>query len=302
MTPKLRVGVVGMGAWGKRIIETLGNKTQHCYCAWSISRTPENTLRVDKPDFVVIATPFKSHAAYMRLCLEARVPFIVEKPAASYTELVELQREFENPLMLCNHTLLFNPAIEALYKSMVYQIPAQLRGEHGGPGPIRDDCSPLLDYGAHGIALALWLSGASHAVGLRVQATPEHGSGAQSYQLDASFAHLALTLRVSNKYEFKRLKYTTVTLEGPVYRFDDRDEHKLYRYSGPELSALPYQTHEPLTNALDTFAQMVRRQRAGETVTDARFGWNLPIRVMRTLESAAELVRVQAVEAVAQHA
>lgn len=303
MTPKLRVGLIGYGAWGKRIANTLSTRTQHCYCGVSESGRDEKAVQAlltSDVDFVAIATPFKTHAKFMRLCLERDIPFIVEKPAASYIELQQLRREFEKPnavpsgpLMLCNHTLLFNPAIEVLKAAMVYQTPSKLRGEHGGPGPLRDDCSALLDYGAHGIALAFWLSGAARVKGLYAQGTPPSVSGTRSYGVQTLVEHLSTTLRVSNEYKFKRLKYTVETVEGSTYRFDDRDEHKLYQYVGPKLEALEYASTEPLTNALDTFALAVRENALGHRVSDSRFGWDLPMVVMATLESAEELVRVE---------
>lgn len=305
MMLKLRVGVIGNGAWGKKVQETLTSKTEHCELANVFSRihySPARFENLSRFDFIVIATPFKTHAQYMRLCLEQNVPFVVEKPAASCIELEALRREFEkpnvtprSPLILCNHTLLFNPAIEAMHAAMQNQVPMQLRGEHGGPGPIRDDCSALLDYGAHGIALAFWLSGASKAIWIRVDGTPLTPEGTQSFRLQMFAAHLNVLARLSNEYKFKRLKYTVSTDTGNTYRFDDRDEHKLYRYSGPRLEALEYAKTEPLTNALDTFAKAVKERALEHVTNDARFGWALPMAVMSTLEAAEELVRVSTV-------
>lgn len=301
--PKLKVGVIGNGAWGKRIQATLKSKTKHCELANVFSRlhySPARFENLNRFSFIVIATPFQTHAQYMRLCLEQGVPFIVEKPAASYIELQQLHREFAKPnavpgcpLMLCNHTLLFNPAIEAMKAAMTYQTPILLRGEHGGPGPLRDDCSALLDYGAHGVALGYWLSEAAHPVAIKVDATALTPEGAQSYCFQTFLKHLNVRLRVSNEYKFKRLKYTVETAQYDTYRFDDRDEHKLYGYTGPRLEPLAYSPVEPLTNALDTFAVAVREQALGHVTRDTRFGWDLPMAVMATLESAEELVRVQ---------
>lgn len=304
MASRLEVGVIGNGAWGQRIQETLRTKTQHCELGTSFARQAYSPARFEdlkRFDFIIIATPFKTHAQYMRLCLEQGVPFIVEKPAAPYVDLVRLRREFErshvvpsSSLMLCDHTLLFNPAIEAMREAMQSRTPVTLRGEHGGSGPIRDDCSALLDYGAHGLALAFYLSSARRMMGSTVIATPQTHEGARSYHLWAMAEHLETTLRVSNEYEFKRLKYTVETAEHDTYRFDDRDEHKLYRYSGPRLEALPYAPVEPLTNVLDTFAKAVRIVKDGGIFTDARFGWDLPMAVMRALESAEESLRAEA--------
>mgnify|MGYP001593899444 CR=1 FL=1 len=312
MTSKLRVGVIGRGKWGKRIVETLQTKTQHCECTWTADSHSQfgtyflNPIGDTHPaDFVVIATPYSTHAQLMRKCCEQGLPFIVEKPAAPIWELKKLHDDFPvTRPFLCNHTLLFNPAVETMVKfaqGFIHQgTPIELRGEHGGLGPVRIDCNALLDYGSHGIALALWLSGAKRVQALRLYCGEQNESvavqgvplyGAQNFIFEARFEHLKVQLRIGNNYPKKRLLYTIeydIGQGAPItHRFREFPERELLSYIGSDLIEVPFTAIDPLTNVLDTFARVVK----GEVKTDARFGWNLPLETMRVLETCNELLR-----------
>lgn len=342
-TMKLRVGVIGRGVWGKRIIETLCTKTQHCRHLWNCDSRdkleaflgPEYT-KPSNIDFVVIATPFETHVKLMRECLLRGLPFIVEKPAGNYWELKKLFSDFPATRpFLCNHTLLFNPAIEAMVKhaqDFVHQgTVIELRGEHGGPGPVREDCNALLDYGSHGVAFALWLSGAKNICAIRLycgekcqtngmelttrdengfSACPQCGIrtngsfcpecghsmwGAQNFTFEARFEHLKIHLRIGNNYPKKRMLYTVqydIGLGSSLtLRFREFPERELLGYIGSDLIEMPFAEIDPLTNALETFAKVVK----GEAEPDARFGWHLPLETMHVLETCEGLLPTKAV-------
>lgn len=312
---KLKVGVIGNGAWGKRIQETLLAKTKHCEWKWSTSDREAPFLV--PVDFVVIATPYATHAKLMEQCFERDIPFIVEKPAANYFELLKLQKKFDPGSLsgasnahpfLVNHTLLFNPAIESMvyfaHKSADQTTPIKLRGEHGGPGPVRSDCNALLDYGSHGVALGLWISRAENVRGVRLHVGKKNTKGfldpkppalfnSQNFVLHAHFEHLKLELRVGNNYPKKRLLYTLDYEAGPSYlahRFREFPERELLSYIESDLWEMEFARDiDPLTNALDTFARVVK----GERPMDERFGWDLPLRTMQVLESCEMMLRAE---------
>ena len=320
MNAPLRVGVIGRGAWGSRIIATLLTKTRHCEHAWDCdSKVKLEEILGPKfttpstVDFVIIATPYHTHAKLMEQCFDRAIPFIVEKPAANVFELQKLSVKYATSVVgrvsttpfLVNHTFLFNPAIEAMvnfaHRFESRGTPIELRGEHGGMGPIRDDCNALLDYGSHGIALALWLSKAEKVHAIRLycgtkavlkgtQVPDLHGP--QNFTLEAHFEHLKFHLRTGNAYPKKRLLYTTVYDIGQgdpmTHRMREFPERELLSYLGSDLLEMPFATDiDPLTNALDTFARVMK----GELPTDERFGWDLPLRTMQVLETCDELLR-----------
>lgn len=313
---KLKVGVIGRGAWGQRLMATLQGKTKHCEQVWSAG-ADWRQAQPARPDFIVIATPYATHAKLMEQCFERAIPFIVEKPAANYYELKKLAEKYMGRITpwLVNHTLLFNPAIEAMvqfaHKGSDNFTAVKLRGEHGGPGPVRGDCSSLLDYGSHGVALGLWLSEAKTAralrlhVGKRNETSPSVNTGqfsmrktseqdlygAQNFVLHARFEHLEFSLRVGNNYPKKRLLYTTEYNAGTLsftHRFREFPERELLAYVESDLWEVEYAKDvEPLTNALDSFARVVK----GERAMDARFGWELPMRTMQVLATCDEMLR-----------
>ena len=307
MTPlpkKLHVGIIGEGAWAKRLVATLLGQTAHCDFSWC-TKDPvvarENMQR-RAADFVVIATPYTTHARYMGECFERKIPFIVEKPCASLTQLQALSLQHypspTTPTFLANHTLLFNPAVEMMVnfaKRYKGDVPVELRGEHGGPGPVREDCSGLTDYGSHGIALGLWLGDGARPVLLdldvgdentRVDDANRSRHGAQNYVLTFAVGALRVTLRTGNNYPRKRLLYTTRYEHGLTHRFREFPERELLAYIGPDLLEMEFDRDTPpLANALDTFAQVVK----GEREADDRFGWTLPLHVARLLAECGPL-------------
>lgn len=290
---KLKVGVFGNGAWGKRIAETLNTKTQHCKLFAQATRSAV----LNDPwsaDFVIIATPYSTHADLMAQCFERRIPFIVEKPAAPYVELNKLHEKYGTgcPDFLVNHTLLFNPAVEvmAAWAHKSGHSPVELRGEHGGAGPVRNDCNALYDYGSHGIALGLWLGGKPQTMRLEEGEPPSSvekvSKNSQNFHLRATFGHMKLSLRVGNNYPKKRLLYTAVYDDGLTHRFREFPERELLSYAGADLIEVPFTSIDPLTNALDTFAQVVK----GDREPDSRFGWTLPLETMLVLAACNQML------------
>ena len=171
-----------------------------------------------------------------------------------------------------------------------YPTDEQLKRIEQWPITSNEDCNALLDYGSHGIALALWLSGAKDIRAIRLHCG-EKNVGAQNFTFEAMFEHLKVSLRIGNNYPKKRLLYTLrydIGL-GPslTHRFREFPERELLSYTGSNLVELSFRSIDPLTNVLDTFAEVVK----GEREADERFGWHLPLKTMDVLETCNELLR-----------
>ena len=178
---RLKLGVVGAGAWGKNHVRTatvLPDALLAAVCD-ADPRTRERLTRqypgtlvtadlgecLAAVDAVIVATPARSHAEIAVRALEQGKPCLVEKPfaldRAAAEGVARLAAERGVPV-LAGHLLLFHPAVERL-RAMIEQ------GELGqvfylyslrvNLGQVRADENALWSFGPHDISVALYLLG-----------------------------------------------------------------------------------------------------------------------------------------------
>ena len=96
----LRVGIIGLGTMGQRMLETMNGHTEfdvryawdmnvvQCQRVWNaypriqFPRSAEELVSLDEINLVYIATPPSTHVAYSELALEMGKPVFCEKPLA----------------------------------------------------------------------------------------------------------------------------------------------------------------------------------------------------------------------------
>jgi len=151
---KLRVGVIGVGHLGQhhaRLYATLSGATlvgvtdrdpkraQTIADKQGVHVYPEIAALLPHVDAVSIAVPTSAHHAVAKLCLDAGVHVLVEKPItvtlAEATDLIELAHRRKRVLQV-GHIERFNPAIRAV------------RSQINRPGFI--ECHRLSPYGERG--------------------------------------------------------------------------------------------------------------------------------------------------------
>jgi predicted dehydrogenase len=151
---KLRVGVIGVGHLGQhhaRLYATLPESTLVGVTDHDLKRAqtvadkhgarlyPDVIALLAEVDAVSIAVPTSAHHAVAKLCLNAGVHVLVEKPItvtlAEATELIELARH-RGCILQVGHIERFNPAIRAV------------RSDIKSPGFI--ECHRLSPYGERG--------------------------------------------------------------------------------------------------------------------------------------------------------
>jgi predicted dehydrogenase len=129
-----RVAVVGIGRWGKRLVDTFSrvgavvvccNRSNEDDRAWVRNHHPATEVTTDlqhvledpRVGTVVVATPTWTHASLTAAALDAGKHVFVEKPLATSSheaaELVERARQRGRRLFV-DHTYLFEPALETL--------------------------------------------------------------------------------------------------------------------------------------------------------------------------------------------
>jgi len=178
---RLRVGVIGAGAWGKnhvRTVATLADAELAAVCD-ADPKTRERLTRqypaahitgevadlVGRVDAVVIASPAATHARVALQCVEAGKPCLVEKPFALSTadaDAVARAAAARDVPVLAGHLLVFHPAVERLRTLVqggdlgrIYY----LYGLRVNLGQVRADENALWSFGPHDVSVALYLLG-----------------------------------------------------------------------------------------------------------------------------------------------
>ena len=178
---RLRLGVVGAGAWGKnhvRTVATLAEAELAAVCDTDakvrerVARqhpsayvTADVTELLGRVDAVVVAAPAATHARLALQCLEAGKPCLVEKPFAlnvrDAEHVARIARERQVPVAV-GHLLLFHPAVErlrALVQGGELGRIYYLYGLRVNLGQVRADENALWSFGPHDVSVALYLLG-----------------------------------------------------------------------------------------------------------------------------------------------
>ena len=178
---RLRVGVIGAGAWGKNHVRTLASMpdvelASICDASDSIrtrlrGQYPEAHV-TDRPaellqrvDAVVIAAPAPMHAALALEAIAAGVPALVEKPFALSVRDAERVAEAAvkaSVPVLVGHLLVFHPIIDRLHAMLrdgSLGAPHYLYSQRVNLGQIRPDENALWSLGPHDVSIALHLLG-----------------------------------------------------------------------------------------------------------------------------------------------
>ena len=130
---RLKLGVIGAGAWGRNHVRTVAGLAEAELAAVcdSDAKVRERVARqyptaqvtadvadlLGRVDAVVIASPARTHAEYARRAVAAGKPCLVEKPFAlrvADAEEVATAAAAAKVPVLVGHLLVFHPAVEAL--------------------------------------------------------------------------------------------------------------------------------------------------------------------------------------------
>lgn len=178
---RLKVGVVGAGAWGRNHVRTVAGLAEAELAAVCdsdpkvrerVSRqypaalvTGDVAALLDAVDAVIVASPAATHAAVAKQAIAAGKPVLVEKPFAlsvSDAEAVARAGTERGIPVLAGHLLVYHPAVERL-RDMLQ------RGELGkvfylyslrvNLGQVRQDENALWSFGPHDVSVALYLLG-----------------------------------------------------------------------------------------------------------------------------------------------
>lgn len=176
---RLKVGVIGAGAWGKNHVRTLAGMADvelAAICDASdatrarLAGQYPDALITDQPDellkrvdAVVIAAPAPAHARLALQAIAAGVPALVEKPFALSVADAEAMADAaakKGVPLLVGHLLVHHPIIELLKQKLgdgSLGTPYYLYSQRVNLGQVRPDENALWSLGPHDVSIALHL-------------------------------------------------------------------------------------------------------------------------------------------------
>jgi len=178
---RLRIGVIGAGAWGRNHVRTVAGladaelaavcdtdaavreRTARQYPAARVTADVAEVL--ERSEAVVVASPARTHAELALRCIDAGRPCLVEKPFALSlrdAEAVARRAAERRVPVLAGHLLLHHPAVQRLHTMVrggelgrvlyCYSLRVNL-------GQVRADENALWSFGPHDVSVALELLG-----------------------------------------------------------------------------------------------------------------------------------------------
>ena len=178
---RLKIGVIGAGAWGRNHVRTVAGLADGELAA--VCDTDEATRNrvakqyptayvtgdlgalLERAEAVVIASPAKTHAPLALQCIEAGKPCLVEKPFALTVrdaEAVAAAAARRSVPVLAGHLLVYHGVVERLRTLVgdgtlgrIYY----LYGLRVNLGQVRADENALWSFGPHDVSVALFLLG-----------------------------------------------------------------------------------------------------------------------------------------------
>ena len=179
--PRLKIGVVGAGAWGRNHVRTVaGLADAELAAVCDIDPKTREKLGRQYPgtlvtgdvaallgavDAVIVASPAATHATVALQAIDAGKPVLVEKPfALNVRDAEEVARRGakRGVPVLAGHLLVYHPAVERL-RAMVQAGELgrvfYLYGLRVNLGQVRKDENALWSFGPHDVSVALYLLG-----------------------------------------------------------------------------------------------------------------------------------------------
>jgi predicted dehydrogenase len=313
-----RLGLVGVGAWGRRYIDSIA-----CRNDCRIAAVARASVRVDAGvpgatafeswqallrfgqqghlDGLIVATTPENQAEVARAALMVGMPVLVEKPlglsqAMSAGLLRSLRETARASPFLVNFVHLWAPAYRAL-KSRVQASSAgggrlaSIESAGCNNGPFRAWPS-VYDYGSHDVALCLDLAGPRAAFRLddAVRLPSETGGAGELVEARLWLDDVTVTMRLGNGSAIKRRRLSATLDGGRTLTYDDVRPHPDKLIDGE--SAVAVALTRPLDAVLDDFVGQLDLWRRGALPPEVpTCSLEFAARVARILDAVAAAAR-----------
>lgn len=277
-----RLGLIGLGRWGRNYVRTIESISDASIVSASrlnpdgsdhgfpVHQDWREVLK-DGVDGVIVSAHPSIHLEIARECSGLGIPVMLEKPMALSLHDAESMSDLRVPILV-NHVHLFAPAFLKLREAYLSagSPHVDIISCGCGNGPFRD-YSSAWDYGPHDLSMCFSLSPPS---GLPTVEKFSSTSG-DTFRIRVPLTSGSADVTVGNSSSLK-IRVFRAEFDGHVFVYDaisssvlTVDGH-LVDVHGPL----------PLTSAVNAFLRAVR---SGET--DWRFGVDIGLNVVRTLFS-----------------
>lgn len=295
-----RLGVVGVGRWGKNFIKTI-NGMSGVEVSAICTRDPSNSkLCKNKPhvytdytemilgltnvDGFVVCMPPKLHFPVMDTCIKALKPFIIEKPMcmslAQTTEICSHINDAKLPVLV-DYTQLFNPAylevLNAIYKQKINHIVSKVRSF----GPFRKDVSMLWDWLPHDLSM-IFRSTREEPISLKA-----------TYEQDPNYDNAGI-IKVDIKFKTHKANIDIDNTAGQKFRVFSIDgqnstttmmDNEVFEVRDKNVRPLTVSKDLPLKNVVDMFLLCMEEGKS--------FGLDISLNVARTIEKVEESIKIK---------
>lgn len=301
-----RLGLVGVGAWGRRLSQTIDRRTDCEIVSYArASGGPSELLPRAKHvaswralleravDGIVVATTPDNQAEVTLAAATAGIPVLVEKPLgathASAARVLAAMRAAERPApVLVDFVHLYAPAwlrLTEIASASASKIAAIDAAGHNA-GPYRDS-SALHDYASHDAAMCLALVGRDATLDVRdVRRVSASGSPGLLYEIRFDLGRIPVRLRSGNGAETKARRFAVRLEDGRELVYDDVLPHPGKLTDGGV--AVPVDRTPPLDVVLDRFIARCEAWRAGSVSTESAVASvELAVRVAEVLDAFA---------------
>jgi UDP-2-acetamido-3-amino-2,3-dideoxy-glucuronate N-acetyltransferase len=183
MMSRVNIGLVGLGRWGIRYVETLKDikrvnlkwvcsktektiKSLHYHLPRGVKTTTDirEILQDGAVSVVIIASSGSTHYSIAKSALRHDKHVLVEKPVTfswrQIKDLVELSRK-KGKILMAGHIHCYNPGITRLERDIRKGIFGKLRFMHfvhTNSGPQREDMGVVLDFLPHTLSILSFLT------------------------------------------------------------------------------------------------------------------------------------------------
>jgi predicted dehydrogenase len=249
---KIRVGVVGLGAFGRHHVRhSAANPNATLVAVADVDAARAETIARDagavalveprdligKVDAVSIATPASGHAALARVFIDAGIHVLVEKPLATEVDAARdlvARAEAKRVVLAVGHIERFSPVVRAIRERATGA--RRVTTVRRAPGPSRaTDVDVVLDMMIHDIDHVLSFVGSPVA---SVSASGAAASGALSDEVEAwlTFEDGAIATLSASRIAERIERRLTITDDHSVYAAD---------LAAPALAIAVRRSHEP---------------------------------------------------------
>ena len=307
----MKIGIVGVGRWGKNIANTIVNFEDIELCCVTSSNPNiydfipdgccvyeewEKMLTYPNLDGIIVSTPPNTHYEIAKSALVKKIPVLVEKPLTlNRKEALSLKKISikNNTLLMTEFTQVFSPKFKELKNSLnLIGVINKIYTEAFNFGPIRKETPVLWDWGSHELSILISLLNQTPEF-IKATKTSQKINNigdASTWEIVCNFKNKITSVSKIGNICSKKRKISVIGSKG-IMILDDLSEYPLKFYEGQKLNNLADKEvnlisvenkKKPLYEALFNFFNCIRNEEINHWSLD------LGVKVTELLEQCSK--------------